>query len=553
MDLLLNRFRSVTVLLLVLFGQLLLLAYQVKTNQDVRLIRVWAVTAVTPLARVMEFARRNSIGFVDDYFVLLDVREKNRQLAAEIGRLKLENQYLHSELQTADRVRALTMFQASSPSQTLAVRIIGTGPGANSRVVFIDRGSTSGVQKGMAVITPDGIVGKVVASFPTASQVQLITDPNFAAGVVSDKNKVRGTLKGKGHSTCSVEYVQNEETLEVGERFYTSGDDRIFPRGMPVGAVTVVRQGKDFYKDITVEPSGISNGFDELLVVLEGVHQGIPETGVNLAAQPMHRQAPPPEGEQAASRQAVLTGGLETEADKLRERYRQIGDAQRLKFGDPNNRVAPNFNIDLNAAKTAAAAAAARKLEAGGTSSPGGGAQPGGAESPVPAPGPAQPQRPAPGAAAAMTGGVAGAAVTRTQGDRTAAPLDPQAPQRRPGAGASRREPGGDVVIPIPPPQQGPQAQRAEPGAQPSVPRPRPRPAAGTDAPLQPPAQRNLPRPADQPPQGTTARPRKAPADGAVKEAGASGTGSAPAQKGAATQPRPVVAKPARDSGPPSQ
>ena len=146
----------------------------------------------------------------------------------------------------------------------------------NSKDVLIDRGSGSGVMRGMAVVTPDGIVGRVLASYPTASQVLLITDPTFAAGVISEKNRVHGTLKGIGQSKCIIDYVQNEEKVDVGEMFYTSGDDRVFPKGLPVGTVTVVRPGKTF-KEIYVVPSGTQNGLEEVLVVMEGIHQEIPD------------------------------------------------------------------------------------------------------------------------------------------------------------------------------------------------------------------------------------------------------------------------------------
>src|SRR5512132_2559677 len=111
MEALLNRYRNLTVLLVVVMAQLLLLAYQVKTNQDVRLIRVWAVTAVTPLARALEFMRQNTIGIAENYFVLVNVREQNQSLSTENGRLKLENQFLKTELQTAERARLLSAFQ----------------------------------------------------------------------------------------------------------------------------------------------------------------------------------------------------------------------------------------------------------------------------------------------------------------------------------------------------------------------------------------------------------------------------------------------------------
>ena len=113
--------------------------------------------------------------------------------------------------------------------------------------------------RGMAVVTPDGIVGKVIAAYPTASEVMLITDPDFAAGVISQKTQVRGTLKGQGTPLCKVDYVPFEDKVEAGEWFYTSGDDRIFPRGFPVGVVKAVRPGQPF-KEILVEPSGMQRG-----------------------------------------------------------------------------------------------------------------------------------------------------------------------------------------------------------------------------------------------------------------------------------------------------
>ena len=133
MEALLNRYRNLTVLLVVILAQLVLLAYQVKTNQDVRLIRVWAVTAVTPLAHVLEVVRANTIGIAENYFVLIKVAGENQRLTQENGHLKLENHFLRTELQTADRAKALSAFQQQTPSRTLAARIIGNATGATRR------------------------------------------------------------------------------------------------------------------------------------------------------------------------------------------------------------------------------------------------------------------------------------------------------------------------------------------------------------------------------------------------------------------------------------
>src|SRR3954469_7493314 len=107
MDLLLYRYRHLTVLLAVIVAQLGLLAFQVRNNQDVRLIRVWAVGAVTPLARVLEASRSGTSNFIDDYFLLLNVRKEREQLQANLNAVLLENQQMRAELDTAQRAEAL--------------------------------------------------------------------------------------------------------------------------------------------------------------------------------------------------------------------------------------------------------------------------------------------------------------------------------------------------------------------------------------------------------------------------------------------------------------
>lgn len=339
MDSFLSRYRNLTVLLILIVAQLVLLGYQVKTNQDMRLIRVWSVAAITPLARALESTRFHTFGVFEDYFVLLGIRENNRKLKDEVGTLKMQNQFLRTQLSDADRGRALVAFQTQTPSKTLAARVISNGTGSNSATVFIDRGSNSGVESGMAVVTPEGIVGKVIAAYPSASLVLLVTDPTFAAGVVSQKNHVGGTLKGQGHGNCVVDYIQNEQKVDVGEWFYTSGYDRVFPRGFPVGQVSVARNGRNG-KEVYLAPSGLQGGAEEVLVVLEGVHQIIPKDAPLAAT--IHMMSPPPDMPAAAD-PAEKT--LNTQADQIREAYQKIGQVENHEYGVSNS--IPNYNVKL--------------------------------------------------------------------------------------------------------------------------------------------------------------------------------------------------------------
>ena len=329
MESLLNRYRNITVLLLVIMAQLVLLAVSAKNDQDVRFIRIWTVTAVTPVARIIEGMRGGSSGFLHNYILLHDTNQENLRLRKDLDKLKMENVFLKNELNTADRAKSLAVFQSRTPSKTVAARIIGTGAGANSKVVFVDRGTASGVQRGMAVVTPDGIVGKVIAAYPIASEVLLITDADFAAGVVTQNGGVRGTLKGQGTPQCKVDYVAFEEKVEPGDLLFTSGDDRIFPRGFPVGVVRTVRSGQPF-KEILAEPTGLLRGLEDVLILVEGVHQAIPDAASGM--QPVYIAPPPPGGEtKPADAKPAAVG---TEADRLRSQYKALGEEQKHTYGD---------------------------------------------------------------------------------------------------------------------------------------------------------------------------------------------------------------------------
>ncbi|MCL6507551.1 MAG: hypothetical protein K6T59_11030 [Bryobacteraceae bacterium] len=341
MELLFGRYRHIAVMLAVIFAQLLLLAYQVKTGEDVRLIRVWAVSAITPLARLLDSVRTGGERMIESYIRLSGAAEENRRLRSEVDRLRLENRRLSRELASLRRSEILGEFQNRHPSRTLPARVIAASSGPAARAVFVDRGSADGVRKGMAVITPDGVVGRVIAVYPAAAQVLVITDPSFAAGVISEMHHVEGTLKGTGQKLCRVEYLQNEEPVERGEWFYTSGEDLVFPRGLPVGRVRSVAPGKTF-KEVLIEPSGLARGLEEVLIVLEGVHQSLPgETGA--VPSELYLLAPP--GTAAAPEAPAAEGIRSTDADRLREHYRRLGELQGHVFGEatPGSKP-PDFN-----------------------------------------------------------------------------------------------------------------------------------------------------------------------------------------------------------------
>ena len=352
METFLARYRNLTVLAVAIFAQLILLGYQIRSDRDVRLIRIWGVTAITPVARLVHGGHELVAGLWSNYVWLRGAQRQNAQLRADLDRLKLENQSLRNALGAADRLKVLAAYQQNIPSQTLVASVIGAGANPNSRVIFLDKGSGSDVQPGMAVITPDGIVGKVQAVFPTSSLVLVISDSSSAVGVILEKSRVHGVMKGTGLNEARLDYIPNEEKVAPGERVYTSGEDRIYPKGLLAGVISRTQPGRDF-QDITVQPGARLNRLEEVLVVVHGVHQDLPDKMPRAQAPAALLPSPPPDASNplelapAPQRPAAPDGYTpQTDADKLKKRYRELGAMQGHTFGEglPGSKP-PDFNL----------------------------------------------------------------------------------------------------------------------------------------------------------------------------------------------------------------
>jgi rod shape-determining protein MreC len=344
MESLFYRYRNITSLVVALFAQLIFLAWQVKNENNVPFIRFWAITAVTPVASAIENTRNATTGFFGSYFELRNARQQSRRYRSEADRLTLENQLLRNELASAQRVASMAGFQAHTPSKMIGARVIGTTTGTGTKSLLIDRGTTSGVQKGMAVVTPAGIVGRILAVYPFASQVLSVNDAGFAAGVESQKNHVHGVLKGVGTGFAKVDYVPVGQKIEVGELLFTSGEDRVFPKGLLVGPVTGVGDGANF-QSISVQPSGAEAAPEEVLVIVDPSHQEIPEA---TATETPVFMSPPLKPEAAASDAAPKPASSGTQADKLMDQYRKLGDSQKYTFGEGGPGSLPlNYNLKV--------------------------------------------------------------------------------------------------------------------------------------------------------------------------------------------------------------
>ena len=249
--------------------QVLLLAVQIKRDSQGRLIRVWTVGAVSPFER----AGAHGISHIRDtwnhYFALQNTSRENEALKRENGALKLQITQLQSKAGEADRLAALLKFrQTNVDVPMVAARVIGGSADSGSQTIYLDRGERDGIRRNMGVITPDGVVGKVIESYKDTAQVLLLTDEHSGVGAMLADSRVQKPVGGTGDQLLILKYISNEDnSVNPGDRIVTSGMDRIFPRDLPVGTIADIKPGNTF-KQIRVKPAATLERLEEVFVLL---------------------------------------------------------------------------------------------------------------------------------------------------------------------------------------------------------------------------------------------------------------------------------------------
>jgi rod shape-determining protein MreC len=263
-----SRHKSVVLLAGVIILQVVLLAVQRKRDSQGRLLRVWTVSAVSPFQRAGAKGIGNIRGTWSHYFALQNTSRDNEQLRRQNDELKMQVNQLQSKAAEADRLSALLNFrQAQRNVPMLAARVIGTSADTASQTVYLDRGERDGIRRNMGVITPDGVVGKVVESYRDTAQVLLLTDKDSGVGAMLAESRIQSPVGGTGEPLLSMKYIPTDDTVNVGEHVVTSGMDRIFPRDLPVGVVTEIKTGRPF-QHVRVRPAANLQRLEEVIVLL---------------------------------------------------------------------------------------------------------------------------------------------------------------------------------------------------------------------------------------------------------------------------------------------
>ena len=276
-----SRYRNALVLITVLLAQLIGLAVQVRRpgqspgdKGGVRLIRSWVVDIVSPPERLLHSTGGGIGSLWMNYIDLVHVRQQDEALKVQLGQVRLEEESLAEDARQGQRLQALLGFKEKYVYKTVAAQVIGSAGTEQSQVLLIDKGSDDGIHPDMPVITPDGIVGKTRDVFGHTSQVLEISDQTSGAGVIMEKTRIRGVLRGNSWGQPEIVNVSPDERIQKGEPVLTSGGDAIYPRGLAVGTVDrVVPDPDGTLVNVLIRPAANLSKLEEVLVITATVDQ----------------------------------------------------------------------------------------------------------------------------------------------------------------------------------------------------------------------------------------------------------------------------------------
>lgn len=222
----------------------------------------------TPLQVVLTRVNRAAFGLWTAYLDWKSVRAENRRLRAEVERLRVDSLRVRATEDENGGLRRLLALREQLQLRTVAAEVIGR-EWAWARSLTVNRGRADDVLKMTPVITPDGLVGRVMVVRSGASIVQLLNDPASTVSAVVLRPQTNGIVEGEPRSTIRFKFMARAgAAIQVGDLVVTSGLGGVFPRGIPIGRVaSVTDRGSALFHYATLAPAVDFGRIEEVLLL----------------------------------------------------------------------------------------------------------------------------------------------------------------------------------------------------------------------------------------------------------------------------------------------
>ena len=262
------RNRTGYIVLGITLGHLLLISTQVNNERGVPVLEAMVFGMFAEVQRVGTIVLNSGKGVWTDYLALQTVRDENKKLKEQVSRLQVQQQEDRALMSEVRGLRELLDFRASSSFETISATLIGSSASPEFRTVTINKGKADGVRPDMAVITPAGVVGRIITPNARVSQVQLLIDRNAAAGAMLERSRSQGIVVGGGSNYLNVNYLSRMSDIRTDDQVVTSGVDGIYPKGLLIGQVESFQLGVLDFTEIVIRPAVDFSSLEHVLIIV---------------------------------------------------------------------------------------------------------------------------------------------------------------------------------------------------------------------------------------------------------------------------------------------
>lgn len=260
----------------VVVSHIILISTQVTTTRGVPVLQEVTFGAFAEMQRAASSAFNGVRDGWQNYFALQQIRQENERLRSEVTGLRISLERERAAAQETRTLQKLLDLKSSTELPTTAAWVIGSGADPEFRTITIDKGTQDGLRADMAVMSPAGIVGRILMPTSRAAKVQLIIDRDAAAGVMIERSRVSGVVTGVGSSEelgfkaglIELEYLPGSADVKPGDRVVTSGLDGIYPKGLLVGEIQSAERPAGEWR-VRVKPAVEFASLEAVLVVMK--------------------------------------------------------------------------------------------------------------------------------------------------------------------------------------------------------------------------------------------------------------------------------------------
>jgi len=265
-----RRYSLPTFIIVLLLSTLILMSLRVKQRKGVEFFDALLMEFCAPFQRGSTFVIKTIQGVFHEYLFLVHLQKENVMLRQKVADLQKESHQLKEMALANERLQKLLQFREKIAPSVVAAEVVGQDPSSWFKSVTIDKGERDKVTKGMAVISPEGVVGQILKIAPHYSTVLLITDYNSAIDSIVQRTRAKAIVEGKGENRCQLKYLLRTEEVMVGDIVVTSGLSGNFPKGLMVGEVRKVdKKGHGVFQYAELVPSVDLTRLEEVLVITQ--------------------------------------------------------------------------------------------------------------------------------------------------------------------------------------------------------------------------------------------------------------------------------------------